>query len=178
MWKKIFETPEDWKLTLARLALGVVIFPHGAQKLLGWFGGYGIEGTMGFFTETLGIPTPLAVLVIFFEFFGSLALIAGALARPMAAAIGGIMVTAALIVHLPNGFFMNWSGAQGGEGFEFHILAAALALVVTIGGAGAFSLDRWLAGTKREAVRAPSPAAVPAVKPRKVERRETVGAGV
>ncbi|UCF20001.1 MAG: DoxX family protein [Gemmatimonadota bacterium] len=145
MWKKLIETPRDWKLTLARLALGIVIFPHGAQKLLGWFGGSGFGGTMGFLTETLGIPAALGLLVIFFEFFGSLALIVGALARPMAAAIGGIMVTAALIVHWPNGFFMNWSGSQGGEGFEFHILAAALALVVTVGGAGALSLDRLLA---------------------------------
>ncbi|HSH12418.1 MAG TPA: DoxX family protein [Desulfurivibrionaceae bacterium] len=145
MWKKIFDSSNDWKLTLARLALGVVIFPHGAQKLLGWFGGYGYAGTMGFFTETLGIPAPLAFLVILVEFFGGLALIVGALARPAALGIGVIMVTAALLVHLPNGFFMNWSGAQGGEGFEFHILAAALALVVTIGGAGALSLDRALA---------------------------------
>lgn len=145
MWKKLIETPQDWKLTLARLALGIVIFPHGARKLLGWFGGYGFSGTMGFFTETLGIPAALAFMVIFFEFFGSLALIIGALARPVAAAIGGIMVVAALMVHLPNGFFMNWSGSQGGEGFEFHILAAALAVVVTIGGAGALSLDRSLA---------------------------------
>lgn len=151
MWKKLIETPEDWKLTLARLALGVVIFPHGAQKLLGWFGGYGFGGTMGFFTETLGIPAFLAFLVICLEFFGSLALILGALARPAAAAIGGIMVVAALMVHLPNGFFMNWSGAQGGEGFEFHILAAVLALVVTVGGAGALSLDRRLARSVRGA---------------------------
>ncbi len=145
MWKRLIETPEDWKLTFARLALGLVIFPHGAQKLLGWFGGGGFGGTMGFFTETLGIPAALALLVIAFEFFGSLALIVGALARPAAAAIGGIMMVAALMVHLPNGFFMNWTGAQGGEGFEYHILAAALALVVTIGGAGALSVDRSLA---------------------------------
>lgn len=148
MFKKIIETPQDWKLTLARLALGIVIFPHGAQKLLGWFGGYGVGGTMGYFTEGLGIPAVLALLVILFEFFGSLALIAGALARPTAAAIGGIMVVAALMVHLPNGFFMNWSGAQPGEGFEFHILAAALALVVTIGGAGALSVDRSVARSR------------------------------
>lgn len=144
MWKKLIETPQDWKLTLSRLALGVVIFPHGAQKLLGWFGGYGFDGTMGYFTESLGVPWALGLLVILFEFFGSLALIIGALARPAAAAIGGIMVVATLMVHLPNGFFMNWTGAQPGEGFEFHILAAALALVVTLGGAGALSLDRRL----------------------------------
>lgn len=147
MWKKLIDTPHDWKLTLSRLALGVVIFPHGAQKLLGWFGGYGFDGTMGYFTEGLGVPWALGLLVILFEFFGSLALIIGALARPAAAAIGGIMVGAVLMVHLPNGFFMNWSGAQPGEGFEFHMLAAALALVVTLGGAGALSLDRRLSSS-------------------------------
>ena len=114
MWNRIIDTQQDWKLTLARLALGIMIFPHGAQKLLGWFGGGGYEGSMGFLTGALGIPAALAFLVIFFEFFGGLALIVGALARPAAAAVGGIMVVAAFIVHLPNGFFMNWSGAQGG----------------------------------------------------------------
>lgn len=147
MFNKLIETPQDWKLTLARLALGIVFFPHGAQKLLGWFGGYGVAGTMGYLTDGLGIPAALALLVILFEFFGSLALIVGALARPTAAAMGVIMVVATLTVHLPNGFFMNWSGSKPGEGFEFHILAAALALVVTIGGAGALSVDRKLASS-------------------------------
>jgi len=142
--KKLTHTDDSIVPTVARIALGTVIFTHGAQKALGWFGGYGYEGTMGFLTQGVGLPALVAFLVIAIEFAGSAALIAGAGGRLAALGIGSIMIGAVLTTHLANGFFMNWSGSQGGEGFEFHILALALAAVVTIAGSGAYSVDRWL----------------------------------
>lgn len=134
-------------LTLVlRLALGAVILPHGAQKLLGWFGGYGYRGAMGYFTRTMHIPYPLGVLAIIAEFFGSLALIVGFLTRPAALGILVVMVVAALTAHRRHGFFMNWFGNQEGEGFEYFILAAGIALVLVLTGGGVFSLDALLAG--------------------------------
>lgn len=131
---------------IARLALGIVIFPHGAQKLLGWFGGYGFNGTMGFFTGSLGIPAVFAFLAILAEFAGSIALIFGFLSRASAAGIAAVMGVAALMVHQRHGFFMNWGGNQGGEGYEFHLLALALALIVIVFGGGRASVDQWIAG--------------------------------
>ncbi len=133
---------------MLRVLLGVVMFPHGAQKLLGWFGGYGFSGTMGFFTGKLGIPAVFVFLVIMSEFFGSLALIAGAITRLAAFGTGCVMLGATLIVHLPNGFFMNWAGKQQGEGFEFHLLAMAIAVALMIIGGGRWSIDGLL--TKEE----------------------------
>ena len=126
---------------IARLALGLVMFPHGAQKALGWFGGYGFTGTMGFFTGTMHIPALFAFLAILAEFAGSLGLIVGLFSRVAAFGIASVMVVAILTVHVGNGFFMNWFGTQKGEGFEYHLLAIGLALVVVIQGAGALSLD-------------------------------------
>jgi putative oxidoreductase len=148
MIKKLLETDDDIAGLVLRVLLGVVMFPHGAQKLLGWFGGYGFSGTMGFFTAKMGIPAVFAFLVIITEFFGSLALIAGALTRLAAFGIGCIMLVATLMVHLPHGFFMNWAGKQQGEGFEFHLLAMAIAVALMIIGAGRWSIDGLL--TKEE----------------------------
>lgn len=142
---KLFKTSDDYTLTLLRLVLGVVFFAHGAQKVLGWWGGYGFTGTMGFFTGTMGIPAPLAFLAIMAEFLGGLGLIVGAVSRVAAFGIFSVMAVA-LKVHLPFGFFMNWNGDQKGEGFEYHLLAAAIAAVLAIRGAGALSVDRLLAG--------------------------------
>lgn len=130
--------------TLARLALGLVMFPHGAQKAFGWFGGYGFEGTMGFLTGAVGLPWIVAALVIGTELFASVALIAGAGARLAALGIAAVMTGAVLTSHVANGFFMNWGGNQAGEGFEYHLLAIGLALVVIVAGAGKASVDRWL----------------------------------
>jgi putative oxidoreductase len=141
---RIVATPADPAASIARLALGLVMFPHGAQKLLGWFGGYGFSGTMGFFTGQ-GFPAALAALVILIEFFGSLALVFGALGRLGALGIGAIMIGAVATVHARFGFFMNWTGSAPGEGFEYHILALALAVVVLVRGSGAWSVDRALA---------------------------------
>jgi len=144
MFKKLMSTSNDVALTALRLVLGVVFFAHGAQKMLGWFGGYGFSGTMGFFTHQVGLPAPLAFLVIVTEFFGGLGLIFGFLTRIPALGIGVEMVVAIFLVHLPNGFFMNWYGSQKGEGYEYHLLAIAAAAVLLLRGAGPFSVDRAL----------------------------------
>lgn len=135
--------PDAFHLTLLaqRVLLGLVIFPHGAQKLLGWFGGYGFSGTMGFFTGTLHLPAPLALLVILGESLGALGLIAGAGTRLAAFGISAIMAGAVLTTHAQFGFFMNWFGAQKGEGFEYHLLVLALSLPLVIWGGGRFAVD-------------------------------------
>jgi putative oxidoreductase len=136
-------TSNDVALTTLRVVLGVVFFAHGAQKMLGWFGGYGFHGTVGFFTH-MGMPAPLAVLIICTEFFGGLGLLAGLLTRIAALGIFGLMIGAIFMVHLQNGFFMNWMGTQKGEGFEYHLLVLDIAAALLLRGAGAFSLDRSL----------------------------------
>jgi putative oxidoreductase len=143
--KKLLATVNDNTLTFMRLILGVVFFLHGSQKLLGWFGGFGFSGTMNFFTSMLHIPAPFAVLAICAEFFGGLGLILGLLARAAAFGIAMNMVVAILLVHFANGPFMNWYGNQKGEGYEFHLLALALAITIIIRGAGAFSVDGAIA---------------------------------
>jgi putative oxidoreductase len=142
--KRLLSTSNDVALTSLRLVLGVVFFAHGAQKMLGWFGGYGFHATMGFFGH-LGLPAPVALLVICTEFFGGLGLIVGLLTRIAALGIGGEMIGAIFMVHLPNGFFMNWAGNQKGEGVEYHLLVLAIAATLLLRGAGAFSADRAIA---------------------------------
>ena len=147
--RKLLSTSNDFGLTILRLVIGVVFFAHGAQKMLGWFGGYGFHGTMGFFTQQMGIPAPFAFLAICAEFFGGLGLIVGLLSRIAAFGIMCNMIVAVLTVHARNGFFMNWSGQQKGEGFEYHLLALAGLLVILIKGAGALSIDHALSGRER-----------------------------
>ncbi len=144
MFRKLISTSDDFTLTVVRLVLGVVFFAHGAQKMLGWFGGYGFHGTMGFFTQMMHVPAPLAFLAICAEFFGGLGLLLGLLSRVAAFGISVNMLVAIFTVHIHNGFFANWTGQQKGEGFEYHLLALALLLVVMIKGAGALSIDRAL----------------------------------
>ena len=129
---------------IGRLVLGVVFFAHGAQKLLGWFGGPGFSGSIGLFTGYLHIPAPLAFLAIAAEFFGGLGLILGFLTRIAAFGIAMNMVVAIAMVHSSFGFFMNWTGTQKGEGFEYHLLALAITAFLMIRGAGAFSVDRTI----------------------------------
>lgn len=149
LWRRLLATEAGWSHLVLRLTLAAVIFPHGAQKVLGWFGGYGFSGTMGSFTHALGIPYPLALLAMAAEFLGPLALAAGLFTRVAAFGIAVNMAVAVVLVHWPNGFFMNWSGAQAGEGFEFHLLVIGLALALVIWGAGRASVDRRLAGGGR-----------------------------
>lgn len=144
---------QDTKLTVQRAVLGAVIFPHGAQKLLGWFGGYGFEGTMQYFTQTLHIPAPVALLVILGESLGALLLIAGLGTRLAALGIALTMLGAIVTTHGSVGFFMNWFGSQAGEGFEYHLLALALAVPLVIWGGGRYAVDSWL-GARLAAPRA------------------------
>jgi putative oxidoreductase len=130
---------------ILRLTLALVFFPHGAQKVLGWFGGYGFTGTMGFFTGTMGLPYALALLPILTEFLAPFALVAGIFTRIAALAVGVNMLVAVLMVHMPNGFFMNWSGSQKGEGFEYHLLVIGIALALFAYGAGRWSVDAAIA---------------------------------
>ncbi len=141
----LLKTNDSTTALVARLTLGVVMYAHGAQEVLGWFGGYGFRGTMGAFTGMMHIPALLAFLSIAGEFAGSIGLILGFFSRLSALVIGANMIVAVFMVHLRNGFFMNWYGAQKGEGFEYHVLAVGLALVVLIAGGGKWSLDRALA---------------------------------
>jgi putative oxidoreductase len=143
MLKRLMATSNDVSFTILRLALGLVFFAHGAQKMLGWFGGYGFHATMGFLQHA-GLPAPVALLVICTEFFGGLGLIVGLLTRIAALGIAGEMIGAIFMVHLPNGFFMNWMGTQKGEGFEYHLLVIAISAALLLRGAGAFSADRAL----------------------------------
>jgi putative oxidoreductase len=149
MFKRLLQTTNDPVQTIVRLTLGVVFFAHGAQKALGWFGGYGFAGTLEGFSK-MGVPLPLALFVILAEFVGSLALISGIFARIASAAIFLLMAGAIATVHGQFGFFMNWFGQQKGEGFEYHLLAVGLAVAVLIRGAGALSIDRLLLNGKRE----------------------------
>ncbi|BCA79004.1 DoxX family protein [Desulfuromonas sp. AOP6] len=145
MLNKLLGTKDEISTTILRLTLGLVIFPHGAQKLLGWFGGYGFTGTMQHFTETMGIPYLFALLAVLAESFGALGLIVGLGTRIAALGVGATIGVAALMVHIPYGFFMNWSGSQAGEGFEYHLLVVGMALSLVIRGGGKWSLDRILA---------------------------------
>lgn len=145
MNKIIATDANNWTALIARLALGLTIFPHGAQKLLGWFGGYGFSGTMGFFTTQMHIPYIVALLVILIEFFGSLFLIFGFLSRLAAIGFIGIYIGAIALIHGANGFFMNWNMvANQGEGWEYFILLFALAIIVLIKGSGKASIDAAL----------------------------------
>lgn len=145
MLQQLFSTESDITLTILRIVLAVVIFPHGAQKLLGWFGGHGFKGTMGFFTGSLKVPSVLALGVILIEFFAPILLLIGLATRAAALAIAVVMIVAVFMVHLPVGFFMNWFGAQQGEGYEFHLLVVGIAAALLIGGGGAYALDAFIA---------------------------------
>jgi putative oxidoreductase len=145
MFRKLIATDDNPATVILRLVLGVVFFAHGAQKLLGWFGGPGFSGTMGMFTGYLHIPAPLAFLAIAAEFFGGLGLILGFLTRIAAFGIAVNMLVAIAMVHRSFGFFMNWTGTQKGEGFEYHLLVLAITGYLMIRGAGALWVDGAIA---------------------------------
>lgn len=151
MLRAIIETSDDRIPMLARLALGIVMLPHGGQDLFAWFGGAGIDGALGEYTA-LGIPPFLGWIVILVKFFGGVALIVGFLGRAAAFAIALVLLAAVVTIHWSVGFFMNWHGALKGEGFEFHILAVTLAVIVIIRGSGALSVDRALTARAAAAV--------------------------
>ena len=155
MIRRLLATDDNTATVILRFVLGVVFFAHGAQKMLGWFGGYGFSGTMGYFTGTAHIPAVFAFLAIAAEFFGGLGLIFGFLTRIAAFGISVNMLVAIAAVHGSVGFFMNWTGTQKGEGFEYHLLVLAITAFLMIRGAGAFSLDRAITlGSAAEPARA------------------------
>jgi putative oxidoreductase len=141
MEHKIFNTHNDWTGLIIRFTLGLVLFPHGAQKMLGLFGGFGFTGTMGFFTETLHLPWIIGFLVIIIEFVGALSLIAGCASRVWAALTILLFIGIIFTSHLEHGFFMNWFGNQKGEGYEFHLLIIGLSLATLVNGSGKYSVD-------------------------------------
>ena len=143
LFQSFIATGDSFAPLFLRVALGVMLFPHGAQKLLGWFGGYGFTGSMGYFTGTVGTPYVVGLLVILGEFFGSLMLIAGVGTRFAAASLVLIMLGAAWQLR-GNGFFVNWFGNQKGEGIELFILAVGIAVGLVFLGGGKWSLDSLL----------------------------------
>src|ERR1700686_2328922 len=142
MIESLTGTHADWVVGIARIVLGIIFFGHGAQKILGWYGGPGLASSMRTFTEHLHLPSTLAFLVIAGEFFGGIGLIVGLFSRIAALVIALTMVGAIATVHFRFGLFLNWFGNQKGHGIEYHLLALALALVVVVKGAGGFSVDR------------------------------------
>ena len=143
--KRLFATSNESTLALLRIVLGVLFFAHGAQVTLGWFGGYGFHGTMQYFTQTMGIPAVFAFLAIMAQFLGGIGLIVGFLSRIAAFGIAADMVVAVIKVHMVYGLFMNWSGTQKGEGYEYHLLVIAVTIVIMVKGAGALSIDQAMA---------------------------------
>jgi putative oxidoreductase len=143
--ESLFVTSPSWAITVVRVVLGVIFFAHGSQKVLGWYGGYGLKGTTGYFTS-IGLPLPIAYLVCFFEFLGGIGLLLGLLTRLAALAVAIVMVGAIAKVHWPNGLFINWELKPGqGHGFEVNLAFIAMAVACLIAGGGALSVDRLLA---------------------------------
>jgi putative oxidoreductase len=145
--RALLRTENDITLTIIRIVLGIIFFAHGSQKALGWFGGYGFQGTMGFFTHQMGIPAALAFLDIMAEFLGGIGLILGCLTRIAAFGVACVMLVAVVMVHHQFGFFMNWAGNQKGEGFEYHLLAIAITILLMVKGGGALSVDGAISGS-------------------------------
>lgn len=140
----IFKTTDNLNWLLLRVALGVVMLGHGLQKSLGWFGGFGWDGSMKYFTEFVGLPSVLAAFIILIESAGAILLILGTGGRIMAALMGIVIIGALIVDHSAHGFFMNWLNTQKGEGIEFDILFLSIATVLSFSGSGKFSIDRWL----------------------------------
>ena len=141
MMQLIFRTNNDWTGVIIRLTTGLILFPHGAQKMLGLFGGPGFSGEMDFLTGTVNLPWLIALLVIVIEFIGSLSLIVGFASRIWAVLTIILMVGIIVTAHLDNGFFMNWFGNQKGEGYEYHLLVIGLCLASLCNGSGRLSID-------------------------------------
>jgi putative oxidoreductase len=144
MKQLIFKTNNDWAGLITRLTTGIVLLPHGAQKMLGAFGGLGFSGEMSFLTRTMHLPWLIACLVIIIEFFGALAMILGVASRIWAVLIIILMLGIIFTAHIDNGFFMNWFGNQPGEGYEYHLLVIGLSLTILVNGSGKVSFDERL----------------------------------
>jgi len=145
----IFNTVDTWGLLFLRLGLGGIFLAHGGQKLFGWFGGPGFDGTIQYFQQQLGIPMELTVLAMVAEFFGGAGIVVGLFTRLAALGICSVMLVAMVKVHLPNGFFMNWNCSPGqGHGIEFNLALLAMAITLLCSGAGFASFDKWLSSRR------------------------------
>lgn len=144
MKELLFQSQSGWAGLALRITAALVMFPHGAQKLMGWFGGYGFKGTMGYFTQTVGLPWLIGFLVIMLEVFGSLAILAGVGTRLWAIALGIVVIGIMFTAHIQNGFFMNWFGNQAGEGIEYFLLLLGIYISLVISGSGKLSVDGLL----------------------------------
>jgi putative oxidoreductase len=140
----LFGTQNDWSGLILRIALGVVMLPHGAQKFFGWFGGYGFSATIDFFTKSMKLPWLISVLVILIELFGAVGLILGFASRAWALGLMIIMIGAIYTTNMKNGFFMNWFGNQPGEGYEYHLLVIGICIAVMLTGSGKYSFDNLI----------------------------------
>jgi len=138
------KTTDSLVLTILRITLGIVMFPHGAQQLLGLFGGYGFAGSTSYYSEHMGIPMTVAILIVIGQSFGSVALILGLFGRFVSFSILVMMIGAVMMVHLQNGFFMNWYGTQKGEGYEYFLLLFGIAIPLIIYGSGKYSIDKFI----------------------------------
>jgi putative oxidoreductase len=137
MLKQLFATDESRTLLFQRIIAGCVMFPHGTQKLVGAWGGHGWDATMGQLTS-MGIPTPIAALVIIIEFFGAIGVVLGLGTRIAALGLVAVMLGAIFTVHLEHGFFAPM-------GIEYHLLYLALVIPLVIRGGGAYALDHLIA---------------------------------
>lgn len=133
---------DNGALLLLRLTLAVVIFPHGAQLLLGWFGGFGYTETMKYFTAVANLPYLIGMLVIGIQFFGALMLLLGIAVRLNALAMFTIFIGMIVTSHLEHGFFMNWYGSQKGEGYEYHLLVLGMTLALMLKGGGRYAIAK------------------------------------
>lgn len=149
MTDQLFSTTSNYAGTVLRVVLGLVLFAHGAQYMLGWFGGNGLKATLQFLTEAMALPWIVALAVICIQFFGAIALVLGMATRLTALAVLGIFV-GMISYHVQYGFYMNWSGTEAGEGFEFHLLVLAMCGALLLVGGGAWSLDRMIATSSNE----------------------------
>ncbi len=150
MKQKIFSTNNDYAGLVTRLAIALIIFPHGAQKMLGWFNGFGFSGMMNYFTGTMHLPWVIAFLVIIIEFFGTISLGVGFASRFWSIAILILFIGIIFTAHIQNGFFMNWFGTQKGEGYEFDLLVIGLCIATLINGSGKFSVDKIISKSIRD----------------------------
>lgn len=144
MMEQFFSSQNNWAGLLLRVTIAVVLFPHGAQKLLGWFGGFGFDGTMQYFTQTVKLPYIIGLLVILIEFFAPIALVLGVGSKILAAVIAILFVGIMFTSSINHGFFMNWLGNQAGEGYEFFLLAIGASLALMFNGSGKFAIDNLI----------------------------------
>lgn len=140
--ERFFATRHGIDALVGRILLGVAMFPHGAQKVLGWWGGHGLNATIAAMSQTLHIPPALVICDIVAEFLGAIGLVFGFLTRLCALGILVVMIVAVVMVHGHNGFFMNWFGDKPSEGYEYHLVAMGLAFMLMFRGAGSLSIDR------------------------------------